>query len=32
MANRAEHVITCSHYMREHVCDIYGLDEEPGHA
>ena len=28
MANRAERVITCSHYMRGHVADIYGLDEE----
>jgi glycogen synthase len=27
MANRADAVITCSHYMREHVSDIYGLDE-----
>jgi glycogen(starch) synthase len=27
MANRAEAVITCSHYMREHVADVYGLDE-----
>ena len=27
MTNRADHVITCSHYMREHVADIYGLDE-----
>jgi glycogen synthase len=27
MANRAERVITCSHYMRDHVADIYGLDE-----
>jgi glycogen(starch) synthase len=27
MANRAERVITCSSYMREHVADIYGLDE-----
>jgi len=27
MANRAERVITCSSYMREHVSDIYGLDE-----
>ncbi len=26
MTNRAEHVITCSHYMREHVLDVYGLD------
>ena len=28
MANRAERVITCSHYMHEHVCDIYGLAED----
>jgi glycogen(starch) synthase len=28
MAGRADHVITCSHYMRGHVADIYGLDEE----
>jgi glycogen(starch) synthase len=28
MANRAEGVITCSHYMRGHVADIYGLDED----
>ena len=27
MANRAERVITCSHYMREHVADIYDLEE-----
>jgi glycogen(starch) synthase len=27
MANRAERVITCSAYMREHVSDVYGLDE-----
>jgi glycogen synthase len=27
MANRADAVITCSHYMREHFSDIYGLDE-----
>ena len=27
MANRAERLITCSAYMREHVADIYGLDE-----
>ncbi len=27
MANRAERVITCSHYMHEHVCDIYDLEE-----
>ncbi len=28
MTNRADAVITCSHYMRGHVADIYGLDEE----
>ena len=28
MANRADGVITCSHYMRGHVADIYGLDED----
>ena len=28
MANRAERVITCSAYMREHVSDIYGLEED----
>ena len=27
MANRAERVITCSAYMREHVSDVYGLEE-----
>src|SRR3712207_640041 len=27
MANRADRVVTCSAYMREHVADIYGLDE-----
>jgi len=27
MANRAERVVTCSAYMREHVADVYGLDE-----
>jgi glycogen(starch) synthase len=27
MARRADHVITCSHYMRDHVADIYDLDE-----
>ncbi len=27
MANRADRVITCSAYMRDHVADIYGLDE-----
>ena len=28
MANRADRVITCSSYMREHVADIYGLEDE----
>jgi glycogen(starch) synthase len=28
MANRAEQVITCSSYMRDHVSDIYGIEEE----
>ncbi|HLM50200.1 MAG TPA: glycosyltransferase family 4 protein [Solirubrobacteraceae bacterium] len=28
VTNRADAVITCSHYMRGHVADIYGLDEE----
>src|SRR5215210_6627075 len=28
MANRAERVITCSAYMRDHVADVYGLEEE----
>ena len=27
MANRAERVITCSHYMRDHVADVYDLEE-----
>jgi glycogen synthase len=27
MANRAERVVTCSAYMREHVADIFGLEE-----
>ena len=27
MANRADRLITCSHYMRGHVADIYGLEE-----
>jgi glycogen synthase len=27
ITNRAERVVTCSHYMREHVADIYGLEE-----
>src|SRR3954447_19914208 len=30
MARRADHVITCSHYMRGHVADVYGLDEARG--
>ena len=28
VTNRADAVIACSHYMRGHVADIYGLDEE----
>ena len=28
MAHRADHVIVCSHYMRGHVADVFGLDEE----
>jgi glycogen(starch) synthase len=27
MANRADRLITCSHYMRGHVADVYGLEE-----
>jgi glycogen(starch) synthase len=27
MARRADRVITCSHYMRGHVADVYGLEE-----
>jgi glycogen(starch) synthase len=27
MASRADHVITCSHYMRGHVADVYDIDE-----
>src|SRR5215212_10313697 len=27
VTNRADRVITCSHYMRDHVLDIYDLDE-----
>jgi glycogen(starch) synthase len=28
VTNRADHVVTCSHYMRGHVADIYGLEED----
>ncbi len=28
LANRADRLVTCSAYMREHVCDVYGLEEE----
>jgi glycogen(starch) synthase len=28
MANRAERVVVCSHYMRDHVADIYDLEEQ----
>ena len=27
MARHADHVITCSHYMRGHVADVYEIDE-----
>ncbi len=27
MAGRADRVITCSHYMREHVADVYDIDD-----
>jgi glycogen(starch) synthase len=27
MAGRAERIITCSHYMRGHVADVYDIDE-----
>ena len=26
LANRADRLVTCSAYMREHVCDVYGLE------
>jgi glycogen(starch) synthase len=28
MANRAEQVIACSAYMRDHVSDVYGIEED----
>jgi len=28
IANRADRLVTCSAYMREHVADVYGLEEE----
>ena len=28
MANRAEQVIACSAYMRDHIADIYAIEEE----
>jgi glycogen(starch) synthase len=28
MANRADQVIACSAYMRDHIADIYGIEEE----
>jgi glycogen synthase len=28
MANRADRVIACSAYMRDHVADVYGIEEE----
>jgi glycogen synthase len=27
MVRRADRVITCSHYMRDHVADVFGIDE-----
>jgi len=32
VTNRADRVVTCSHYMREHVADIYGLEEARVHV
>jgi glycogen(starch) synthase len=28
MANRADQVVACSAYMRDHIADIYGIEEE----
>ncbi len=28
LANRADRLVTCSAYMREHVSDVYGIEEE----
>src|SRR3954454_870315 len=28
ITNRAEQVIACSAYMRDHVCDVFGIEEE----
>ena len=30
MAHTADQVIVCSHYMREHVAEVFGLDPETG--
>jgi glycogen(starch) synthase len=32
MAKRADGVITCSHYMRGHVADVFGIDEQRVHV
>ena len=32
MAKRADGVITCSHYMRGHVADVFGIDEARVHV
>jgi glycogen(starch) synthase len=32
MARRADGVITCSHYMRDHAADVFGLDERRVHV
>jgi glycogen(starch) synthase len=28
ITNRAERVIACSAYMRDHICDVFGIEEE----
>jgi glycogen(starch) synthase len=28
MAGRADHIVACSHYMRGHVADVFGIDED----
>ena len=31
MVHRADHVITCSHYMRSHVADVFGIPAAKDH-
>ena len=31
MVRDADHVITCSHYMRRHVADVFGIPRREGH-